>query len=586
MTAVLNVTSSISGRAWRWRGGWSSAGQANGLNDDLVYGLMRARGAGHAEIAGLRTPTIRDMLPDPSVFVDMDAAATRLADAVERGERIVIFGDYDVDGATSAAVLIRHLRALGATCSHYIPDRLLEGYGPSADALVALKRAGADLVICVDCGTQGFEALGAAADAGLEVIVVDHHKASTALPPAVAIVNPNRLDESEEGARFGHLAAVGMAFILAVAVSRELRGRGAFAGSREPDLIALLDLVALGTVADVVPLTGLNRAFVAQGLKIMAKRGNRGLAALIAAAGLERAPQSGDLGFALGPRINAGGRVGAADLGVRLLTDENDAACEDIAGELNRLNQERRAIEADVTEQALSAAQTTGNMPVAVVAGSGWHPGVIGIAASRLKDRLERPAIVIGTDDAGVGKGSGRSVHGVDLGAAVLAAKDAGILSAGGGHAMAAGLTVKADDVARLSDFLCERLAGQVARAGEDRGLDLDLALAPGGITPDLAEQLEQAGPFGAGWPTPRVAAGPVTVVDASVVGTGHVRAVLAGGDGRRVKGIAFRAEDTPLGAALLQSNGRRMHVAGRVKRDDWNATPRAELHLEDAAWA
>ncbi|EMD83308.1 Single-stranded-DNA-specific exonuclease RecJ [Pacificimonas flava] len=428
-----------------------------------MRGLFLSRGAAEAEIEQLRAPTIRDLLPDPSIFVDMDRAASRIARAVTAGERIVVFGDYDVDGATSASVLIRHLTACGARPGHYIPDRLLEGYGPSAEALVALKGAGADLVICVDCGTQGFEALEAAANAGLEVIVVDHHKASTALPPAHAIINPNRLDESAEGSRYGHLAAVGMAFLLAVAVQRELRAQGALP-SPAPDLMGLLDLVALGTVADVVPLTGLNRAFVAQGLKVMARRGNRGLAALAGAARLERAPLASDLGFALGPRINAGGRVGQADLGVRLLCGAEDEACEAIAAELDRLNAERRGIEADVTEAAIAAAERAGNMPVAVVSGAGWHPGVIGIAASRLKDRLGVPAIVIGVDEGGIGKGSGRSVAGVDLGAGVLAAREAGLISAGGGHAMAAGLTVADADIARLTEFLCERLSGAVTQ--------------------------------------------------------------------------------------------------------------------------
>lgn len=582
MSSVFNVTRSVSGKSWRWRGGHAADGPLGG--DDLVRRLFLARGAAPAEIDMLRAPTIRDLLPNPSIFIDMDRAAGRVADAVQSGERIIIFGDYDVDGATSASVLIRALAMCGASAGHYIPDRLLEGYGPSGEALVNLKQAGADLVVCVDCGTQGFEALEAARDAGLDVIVVDHHKAGTALPPAAAIVNPNRLDEGEEAQGYGHLAAVGMAFLLAVAVRRELARRGAFAG-KQPNLMQLLDLVALGTVADVVPLTGLNRAFVAQGLKIMARRGNPGLAALADAARLDRAPLSSDLGFALGPRINAGGRVGKADLGVRLLCGAHDADCAEIAAELDRLNQERRAIETEVTEAARAAAERAGNMPVAVVSGAGWHPGVIGIAASRLKETLGVPAVVIGVED-GRGKGSGRSITGVDLGAAVLAAKDAGLLVAGGGHAMAAGLTVEEDKLADLAAFLCERLESHVTRAQQDRALDFDAAVAPGGLTTDLAEQLDHAGPYGAGWPGPRVAAGPLGVIEASVVGNGHVRTVLAGADGKRIKGIAFRSEDTPLGAALLGAQGRRLFLAGRVKRDDWLQVPRVELHIEDAAWA
>lgn len=582
---VFGVSQSVTGRSWHWRGP-DAGGEASSFGmDDVLNRLYTARGAAAADIERLRRPTIRDLLPDPSIFRDMDLAATRVADAVTHAERITIFGDYDVDGATSGAVLIRVLRACGAAVDHYIPDRLLEGYGPSADALLALKQRGSDLTICVDCGTQGFEALAAAKKAGLDVIVVDHHKASTALPPATAIVNPNRVDESEEAAGYGHLAAVGMAFLLAVATVRELRERGWFGNRDEPDLMALLDLVALGTVADVVPLTGLNRAFVAQGLKMLARRGNKGLAALAEAARLERAPRAGDLGFLLGPRINAGGRVGQADLGVRLLCAEDRAECAALASELDRLNQERRVIEACVTDAALAAAATSENMPVAVVAGGGWHPGVIGIAASRLKDRLEKPAIVIGIED-GVGKGSGRSVPGVDLGAAVLAAKDANLLSAGGGHAMAAGLTVAESDVPRLAEFLCERLAGSVADARRERVLKFDLALSSGGVTAELAESLEIGAPYGTGWPSPRIAAGPAAVIDSGIVGSSHVRAIFAGGDGQRLKGIAFRQADTPLGAALLGARGRRLFVAGRIERDDWGRTPRAEIHIEDAAWA
>jgi single-stranded-DNA-specific exonuclease len=552
--------------------------------DDVTARLFTARGARLEDVAQLRQPTIRDLLPDPSIFRDMDAAAKRIADAVTAGEAIVIFGDYDVDGATSAALLIRSLRGCGATVSHYIPDRLLEGYGPSAGALVALKAAGAHLVVCVDCGTQGFAALDAARASGLDVVVVDHHKASTALPPAVAIVNPNRLDEGE-GAAFGNLAAVGVSFLVAVAVNRELRARGWFDSRPEPRLTDLLDLVALGTVADVVPLTGLNRAFVAQGLKVLATRRNPGLAALASVARLERAPKAADLGFVFGPRINAGGRVGRADLGVRLLCGEDPDELAAIAAELGRFNDERRAIETAVTEAAIAMADRAGNAPVAVVAGDGWHPGVIGIAAGRLKDRLGVPAIVVGLDSDGVGKGSGRSIAGVDLGAAVLAAKDAGLISAGGGHAMAAGLTVSRDRIDELARFLCARLDGEVARARATDALNLDLAVAPGGITIALADALEAAGPYGAAWPQPRVAAGPFAVVKSDVVGNDHVRVIASGSDGARLKAVAFRSAATPLGAALLAAAGRRLWLAGRVARDDWGSTPKAELHIDDAAW-
>lgn len=587
MTAIFNITTSILGQPWRWRGGIAPGSGLDGRGDDeMLHHLFRARGAAPADFARLKIPTLRDWLPDPSIFRDMDAAATRLADAVAANEAIVIFGDYDVDGATSAAVLIRYLRMVGGTVGHYIPDRLLEGYGPSADALVALKTAGADLVVTVDCGTQGFEALAAARAAGLDVIVVDHHKAATALPVALALVNPNRLDEAPEAAAHGHLAAVGVAFLLAVALNRTLRQRGAFATRPEPKLTELLDLVALGTVADVVPLTGLNRAFVTQGLKVMRTRRNVGLTALIDAAGLSKPPGARDLGFALGPRVNAGGRVGQSDLGVRLLTSDDPAEAMALAAELDRLNIDRRGIEAAVTDEALAIADPASNMAVALVAGAGWHPGVIGIVASRLKDRLHRPTIVIAIGDDGLGKGSGRSLPGVDLGAAVLAAKDAGLLIAGGGHAMAAGLTVVADGIDALAAFLNDRLAGAVDVAATARALDCDAAIAPRGVSLQLAETLEVAGPYGQGWSQPRIASGPWTAVDSRIVGEHHLKLVLSGADGARCKAIAFRHADTALGAAMLGARGRSFYVAGRIKRDDWKGEPSAEIQIDDIAWA
>lgn len=586
---VLGITASLSGQRWAWRGGLPPGDGLDGRGDDeLLHHLFRSRGADSTDFPRLKAPTLRAWLPDPSIFADMDVAAERLAAALARDELIVVYGDYDVDGATSAAVLIRHLRSLGGKVGHYIPDRLLEGYGPSADALVALKQAGADLVVTVDCGTQGFAALEAARAAGLDVIVVDHHKAGTALPPAIALVNPNRLDEAPEAARFGHLAAVGMAFLLAVALNRLLRGQGWFANRAEPDLMRLIDLVALGTVADVAALTGLNRAFVTQGLKMMARRENIGMAALADAARLSRAPLARDLGFALGPRVNAGGRVGQADLGVRLLTTHDAAEAADIAARLDALNQERRAIEQMVTEAALATAMAAGsNAPgCTLVAGAGWHPGVIGIVASRLKERLGRPAIVIAIQDDGTAKGSGRSIAGVDLGAAVLAAADHGLLIAGGGHAMAAGLTVAADRIGELDAFLNSRLAAAVTAATADRSLSIDVAVAPRGLNAGLVDVLETAGPYGQGWPAPRVAAGPFTIVDARIVGDNHLRLQLAGADGGRIKAMAWRQGDSEMGAALQGAGRRPLHIAGRVKRDEWTGGNAVELELDDAAFA
>jgi single-stranded-DNA-specific exonuclease len=517
----------------------------------------------------------------------MDKGARRLADAIQKRERIAIFGDYDVDGATSAALLTLLLRRLGAEPIVYIPDRLMEGYGPSGKALVELKGRGASVAVCVDCGAQAFEALEEAAGAGLDVVVVDHHQCATLLPLAHALINPNRLDESEDGASHGHLAAVGMAFLLGVALLRELRSRGAFEAMAEPKIIDLLDLVALGTVADVARLKNLNRAFVTQGLRVMAAKQNIGLAALAEAARLVKAPSCRDLGFALGPRINAGGRVGKSDLGVRLLTTSDPEEARSIAAELDRLNEERRAIEMIVTEQAEEQAAKLNGAPVLTVMGAGWHPGVIGIVASRIKERYGRPTIVIAETEDGTGKGSGRSISGVDLGAAVLAAKDSGLLIAGGGHAMAAGLTMAPGGLEAFREFISERLAADVAKSLGDRALLLDALLAPGGVAGNLCDALDTAGPYGAGWPSPRVAAGPARLLRAGIVGDGHVRGLACGDDGKSFKWIAFRSAATELGQALLSAPGdKRWWLAGTIKRDEWNGGNAAEMHVEDAALA
>lgn len=581
MTAALNITCSILGQPWRWRRLEADA-RGGFAPEELVTQLLLARGCPPHALDDHRAPSIRAFMPDPSIFRDMDRAAARLADAVQSNEMVAIFGDYDVDGATSAALLVLVLRELGIEARPYIPDRMTEGYGPTAPALARLAAEGASLIVTVDCGAQAFEALAHARDIGIEVVVIDHHKCAAALPHAHAVVNPNRLDETD-GAAHGHLAAVGMVWLLCAALVRELRGRGFFAGRAEPRLLDHLDLVALGTVADVAQLRGLNRAFVAQGLKVMAQGRNPGLAALAEAARLGRAPTCSDLGFALGPRINAGGRVGRSDLGVRLLTTRDPAEARALAEELGRLNDERRFIETGVQEHAETL--VVGGA-VAIVAGRGWHPGVIGIVAGRLKEKLARPAIVIALDAAGVGKGSGRSVAGVDLGAAILAAKEHGLIEAGGGHAMAAGLTVREEGIAELAAFLEERLAAGVARSAEGRALLLDTSVAPAGVNPALVDALETGGPYGMGWPAPRVATGPVRVVKADVVGNGHVRAIVSGDDGQSLKTVAFRQADTVLGQALLGASHRRLWLAGRAKKDDWGARPSAELHIDDAAWA
>jgi len=583
VTTALNIDQSVTGQPWRWRRAPDDSLAMDALVDELLLG----RGVPREDLPRHREPKIRDFLPDPSCFSDMDKGAKRLADAIQAGETIAIFGDYDVDGATSAALLTLLLRRLGAEPMVYIPDRLMEGYGPSGKALVELKARGAAVAVCVDCGAQAFDALEEAKAANLDVVVVDHHQCASLLPVAHAMINPNRLDESEDGAAHGHLAAVGMAFLLGVALLRELRARNFFEGREEPKILDLLDLVALGTVADVARLKTLNRAFVSQGLKVMSARQNIGMAALIEASRLTKAPSCRDLGFALGPRINAGGRVGKSDLGVRLLTSTDPEEARRIAIELDRLNEERRAIETIVTDQATLQASRLDGHAVVTVMSPGWHQGVIGIVAGRLKELFGRPAIVIAETEDGTGKGSGRSISGVDLGAAVLAAKESGLLIAGGGHAMAAGLTLPPLGLEPFREFINERLAADVEKSRSDRALLLDALLAPGGVAGALCDAFDTAGPYGAGWPQPRVAAGPVRLLKTSIVGDGHVRGIGCGDDGKSFKWIAFRSAGSALGQALLESAGEtRWWLAGTIKRDEWNGGHAAEMHLEDAALA
>ena len=587
MSTVLNITHSILGQRWQWRSGDVDTRDPGFQPDDLVTQLLMARGVPRDDIDRHREPTIRGFMPDPSIFRDMDCAAERLADAVQSQEAVTIYGDYDVDGATSAALLIRLLRELGLEAGHYIPDRLMEGYGPSGEALVRIGAGGSRLIVTVDCGAMAYEALAQAKSAGLEVIVVDHHKCAAQLPTAFALVNPNRLDENDEAASHGHLAAVGVAFLLAAAVVRVLRLRGFFKQGTEPKLIELLDLVALGTVADVAQLRSLNRAFVAQGLKVMAGRRNIGLAALIEASRLNRAPVCSDLGFALGPRINAGGRVGKSDLGVRLLTTQDRDEARMIAAELDRLNEDRRAIEGIVQDEAEAMLPGQHNRAVALLAGQGWHPGVIGIVAGRIKEKTGKPSIIIALDENGIGKGSGRSIGGVDLGAAIISAREAGLLEAGGGHAMAAGLTVKADNIEALSDWLNQRLGPDVARASSNNAILIDALLSPRGLNPAFIDAMETAGPYGMGWPGPRIVTGPVRIIKCDIVGKDHVRAIVSGDDGASFKAMAFRQGESTLGQQLLHGErGQKYWITGRAKVDDWGSTPKAELHIDDIALA
>lgn len=583
---------SFTGRRWTWRNTAmadaafertaAAIAQVHGIAD-VAARLLAGRGVG-IEAAGLfLDPKLRDLLPDPSVLSDMDAAADRIAGAVRNKEPIAIFGDYDVDGATSSALLHRYLTAVGATVSVYIPDRLVEGYGPNAPALLRLREAGAKLCITVDCGITAFDPLAEATAAGLEMIVVDHHQAEPRLPLVSAVVNPNRLDDRSGQ---GVLAAVGVAFLLAVAINRSLRRSGHFSAGSEPDLMALLDLVAVGTVCDVVPLTGLNRALVAQGLRVLARHDNVGLNALAEVTGLNEAPNAYHLGFIIGPRINAGGRVGTPDLGARLLRTQDPQEALDLARRLHALNDERRALEAQTLEQAIGRVERGEGIAdgLILLADPDWHPGVVGIVAARLKDRYHRPAFVGGSDGAMI-KASGRSVSGVDLGAAVIAARQAGLLVNGGGHAMAAGLTIEAGQVDAARAFLAERIGEQTAKQPIEPTLTIDDALSLRAAGLPVIDAVERLEPFGSANPRPRFGWFALRLAHVEPVGDGgHLRCRLADATGGQAKAMAFRAMQGPLGERLLAARDRPIHVAGTLRRDRWRGTESALLTIDDAA--
>ncbi len=588
--AFLNVANSLSGKRWQARPCDERQAQAltqgRGL-PEIVGRVLAARGVTDETCETFLNPTLKALLPDPSRFRDMDPAAERIARAIRDGEPVAVFGDYDVDGATSAALLRRFFRSLGADIRVYVPDRIKEGYGPNAAALLRLKGEGVRLVVTVDCGISAFAALEAAADAGLEVVVLDHHAAEPRLPPAVALVNPNRLDE--DGA-YRTLCAAGVTFITIVAVNRALRTTGFYRDRPEPNLMEWLDLVALGTVCDVVPLTGLNRALVAQGLKVMARRANPGLAALSDVAGVKEKPDAYHAGYVLGPRVNAGGRVGASDLGARLLSTDDPIEAMELAQRLEGHNAERRTIEQAVLDEALErvAAEGGRETDLVFVTGVGWHPGVIGIVAARLKERYSRPACVVALEEAAdgtvIGKASGRSVRGVDLGSAVIAARQEGLLLAGGGHRMAAGFTVAGDKIDALRDFLHSRISEQVSAAPLVPTLELDGALSVGGASVGLVTMLDKLGPYGTGNSEPRFAIADARVVRADVVGANHVRCILQGNDGARLKAIAFRALDSDMGQALLTGRGTPFHLAGVLRIDRWNGSEGVQLLIDDAA--
>ena len=584
---VLGVARSALGRRWAWRQADARVGlaiaQRLGL-PELLGQLLAARGIAPEQAPLFLEPTLRALLPDPSVLVDMDRAAERLAQAARDGESVAVFGDYDVDGACAGALMVRFLRELGCPVRAYVPDRLKEGYGPNAAAIAALCAEGATLVVCVDCGIAAHEALEAA-QGRADVVVLDHHKAEGPVPVVAAAVNPNRLD-CPSGLR--HLCAAAVSFMAAVATLRVLRRGSFFKDRAEPNLLTFLDLVALATVCDVMPLTGLNRAFVAQGLKVMARGGRPGIAALLEVVQAREAPSAYTLGFLLGPRINASGRIGEPDLGLRLLTCDDPIEARAIAERLDMVNRRRQEVESAVLAEAFAQAQAQSEAghPVLLVCGEGWHPGVVGIVAGRVKERFNRPVCVAGVE-AGLAKGSGRSVPGVDLGAAIIAARQAGLLETGGGHPMAAGFSFRLERRDECHAFLNERLA-HAAKLPASAELVLDGTLLVPAATADMASQVARLGPFGAGNEEPVFALPRVRIVRADRVGkeSQTIRAFVEGEGGGRLKAVCFRAKEGPLAELLMGSGGVPVHLAGVLRAEHWNGSVTPSLHLQDAARA
>jgi single-stranded-DNA-specific exonuclease len=583
--SFLGVERSLKGRKWVRRASDDRIGlalsQRLGL-PDVIGQLLVARGHDLDTAEGFLDPRIRDQMPDPLALKDMEKAVERIVTAVTQSETIAIFGDYDVDGATSAALLTRFFEAVGVRVVVYVPDRQKEGYGPNTAALLELGAQGAGVIVTVDCGTTAYEPLAAAAEAGLDVIVVDHHVAEPHLPTALAVINPNRLDDPSP---HGQMAAVGVTFLLVVAVNTKLRETGWYSNRPAPNLLRWLDLVALGTVCDVVPLTGINRALVTQGIKVMARRDNIGLAALSDVAGVSEAPEAYHLGFIFGPRINAGGRVGESSLGAELLSTDDALRATELARQLDTLNLERRGIEARCLAEAIEQAEAGGvEDGLVYVSSEGWHVGVIGIVAGRLKERYDRPACVVARD-GGVGKGSGRSIPGVDLGATVIAARQAGLLTNGGGHAMAAGFTVEQARESEFRTFLSGRISEAVGLDGIVASLRVDGALQPVAATAEFALTLSRIAPFGSGNAEPRFVLPAARIVRADVVGADHVRCIVSGEGGGSLKAIAFRSLEEPLGQALL-ARGAPLHLAGHVRVDRWQGRENVQFIIEDAATA
>ncbi len=589
--AFLGVERSVSGNRWISR--LDQAGQNRALAIAQTHGLpeliarvLAGRGVGQDEAMAFLDPTIRGLMPDPHLLTDCEKAAQRLLHAIRKGETVAIFGDYDVDGAASSALLYRFLTHFGVPASIYIPDRIFEGYGPNPTAINQLIDNGATLIVTVDCGSTSFESLEAARARNIDVVVIDHHQVAHELPHCHALVNPNREDDLSGQ---GHLCAAGVVFMVLVAALRLLREAGD-SRVRSIDLLAWLDIVALATVCDVVPLKGLNRAYVVKGLIAARHQGNLGLAALFRKAGLNGPVTPYHFGFLIGPRINAGGRIGDAALGARLLTLDDGGEAEAIAAKLDELNRERQAMEAAMLQEAEAEALAEyGNGDgayVIVTARENWHPGIVGLIASRLKDKFRRPAFAIAFDPMGKGTGSGRSINGFDMGRMVRAAVDAGLLVKGGGHAMAAGLTVERSNLGKLRAFFTEKAEKQVAGLVANETLKIDGALGASGATVELIDRLETAGPYGSGHPQPVFALPSHRLRDSRLVGQSHIKITLEAQDGGRVDGIAFRAAETPLGALLMSSRGAQIHVAGTLGADHWQGSRRVQLRVTDAAKA
>ncbi|HEY9236601.1 MULTISPECIES: single-stranded-DNA-specific exonuclease RecJ [Phenylobacterium] len=585
--AYLGVVRSLTGRAWRERPADPGLVRRHQLSLGLSEPLARAlasRGVSGEAGEHYLNPTLKALFPDPSSFLDMDRAAAILIDALLADRPMTVFADYDVDGASSAAQLVRWFRAMGKELSIYVPDRLTEGYGPSPAAFRRIRESGVELVVTVDCGAAAYEALACAKEIGLEVVVIDHHLMRDQIPEVSALVNPNR---PGCGSGQGVLAAAGVAFVLLAALNREARGRGLFSGRAEPDLRQWLDLAALGAICDVTQLVGFNRALTAQGLKVMSAWRNPGLKALLEVAKGSGPASVFHAGFILGPRINAGGRIGRSDLGARLLSTDDPEEAAALATELDALNASRKEVEKEIFEEAVRIAERESNFgdaPLVLVAADDWHPGVIGIVASRLRERYRKPALVIGVDRAAnVGKGSGRSQPGVNLGRAVQAAFEEGLLLAGGGHAMAAGLSVRPELIPELRDFLNQKLAQEAELAAAEDRLDIDALVTAGGCDRGLYQSFQDLAPFGPGNPEPMFAAANVRVERPMALRGGHVRVTLTDGSGGRLKAVAWRAEDTELGQQLLNGAGA-VHVAGKLRPDDWQGRQSVELEIEDVA--